>query len=186
MNLTEDNKRRRVGPGFAVVLAGAAIVLIWLVGLPRILRRHRDMMLSLAPFRRFLIAYNRLTLGMSGTAHSPWGLLTHVGRSSGRRYRTSLGTAAFGDGFLLPLGYGTRSDWYRNIVAAGQCELTWKGRTYGLYRPELISAPEALQAWPLPDRILLQLAGIHEFVWLHRGGQLEMPITSAVSPPAIA
>lgn len=181
MNKTDDCKRYRVGPGFAVVLTAAVIVLTWVVALPRVFRHHRDTMLSLAPFRRFLIAYNTLTRGISGTTHSSWGLLAHVGRSSGRRYQTSLGTAAFGDGFLLPLGYGTRSDWYRNVVAAGQCELTWKGRTYQLSRPELISGPEAQQAWPLRDRILLRLAGMHDFVWLHRGGQREMPVTGTAS-----
>jgi deazaflavin-dependent oxidoreductase (nitroreductase family) len=144
----------------AMVLGG--MVLTWLVLLPRIVRRHRDL-LRLGIAKR----YNDMTRKTSGTSRSSWGLLTHVGRRSGRTYQTSLGTYPYGDGFLLPLGYGTQTDWYRNIMAAGTCALAWKGQTYQLERPEIISGPKVLHAWPVWDRIVLRLAGIHDFVWLH-------------------
>jgi deazaflavin-dependent oxidoreductase (nitroreductase family) len=108
-----------------------------------------------------------MTRKVSGTDRSPWGLLTHVGRRSGRTYQTSLGTCDYGDGVLLPLGYGTQTDWYQNLMAAGTCELAWKGHIHHLERPELISGPEARRAWPIRDRVLFQLAGIRDFVWLH-------------------
>ena len=73
-----------------------------------------------------------MTRKVSGTSRSPWGLLTHVGRRSGRTYQTSLGTYDYGDGFLLPLGYGTHTDWYQNLMAAGTCELAWKGHIHHL------------------------------------------------------
>ena len=90
----------------------------------------------------------------------------NVGRRSGRTYRTALGAHGYGDGFLLPLGYGTKTDWYRNVMAAKTCQLAWKGHTYQLERPEMLSGPDAVQAWPLRQRITLRLAGIHDFVWL--------------------
>lgn len=118
--------------------------------------------LTLAPFRKSLTTYNGLTSRISGTPRSSWGLLTYIGRHSGRRYQTSLGTTAFGDGLLLPLGYGTDSDWYRNITATGRCEL---------------------QAWPTDDRILLRLAGVHDFVWVHGSeGPEANTHASAVTP----
>ena len=156
---------RRVG---IVAAAIVGMALGWLVVLPRVFRRNRDVMLSRGPLRRFLTTYNGMTRKISGTPWSSWGLLTHVGRRSGRTYQTSLGAHPYGDGFLLPLGYGTHTDWYQNLMAAGTGELAWKGRTYHLDRPELISGPEATRAWPRRDRILLQLAGIHDFVWLHQ------------------
>jgi deazaflavin-dependent oxidoreductase (nitroreductase family) len=128
-------------------------------------------MLRFGPFKRFLTRYNEMARKISGTRRSSWGLVTHVGRRSGRTYQTSLGTYTYGDGFLLPLGYGTHTDWYQNVMAAGACTLGWKGRTYQLERPELISGPEALQAWPQRDRILLRLAGIHDFVWVHQSSE---------------
>ena len=159
---------RPPGRGLVVALAVGGVVLGWLVVLPRIFRRNRDQLLRLGPFKRFLTTYNNLARKISGTQRSSWGLLTHVGRRSGRIYQTSLGTTAYGDGFLLPLGYGPHTDWYRNLMAAGVGTLAWKGRTYWLERPELISGPEAMRAWPIPSRILLHLAAIHDFVWLHQ------------------
>ena len=128
-------------------------------------------MLKIAPLKKAMTRYNDMTRHISGTERSSWGLLTHVGRRSGRTYQTSLGTCGYGDGFLLPLGYGPHTDWYRNLLAAGTCTLAWKGRTYQLERPELISGSEPMQAWRKRDQILLRLAGMHDFVWLHQSAQ---------------
>ena len=165
--------------GGVVVLAVGGMALAWLVLLPRIFRRNRDLRLKRGPVKKFLTSYNDMTRKISGTQRSSWGLLTHVGRRSGRVYQTSLGTNAYGDGFLLPLGYGPHTDWYRNLMAAGVGTLTWKGRTYQLARPELISGPEAMRAWPIRDRILLHLAGMHDFVWLHESQE------QATEPPQL-
>ncbi|MFZ1177314.1 MAG: nitroreductase family deazaflavin-dependent oxidoreductase [Mycobacterium sp.] len=155
----------RLGHSILVIVLA---VLAWLVLFPRIFRRNRDLLLRVGPFRRFLAAYNHMTRRISGTKRSSWGLLTHVGRRSGRVYQTSLGTNPYRDGFLLPLSYGPHTDWYQNLMAAGVCTLAWKGRTYWLERPELISGPEAMRAWPIGSRVLLTLAGIRDFVWLHQ------------------
>jgi len=171
-----------IGIVVVVVLAVGSVVLAWLVLLPRILRRNRDLLLRLGPFKRFLQRYNDITRKISGTQRSSWGLVTHVGRRSGRIYQTPLGTYPYGDGFLLPLGYGTHTDWYRNMVAAGTCTLAWKGRTYQLERPEVISGSEAMRAWRMRDRILLRLAGIHDFVWLHQSKEQAMESPQVEAP----
>ena len=156
-----------------VVLGLGGVVMAWLVLLPRIARRHRDALFKRGWFKKFLTTYNGMTRKISGTERSSWGLLTHVGRRSGRVYETSLGASPYGDGFLLPLSYGLQADWYRNLMAAGTGTLAWRGRTYQLERPELISGPEAQRAWPLPSRVLLTLTGIHDFVWLHLASPAE-------------
>lgn len=162
-----------------VMLALGGVILTWLVLVPRIFRRNRDLLVRFGPVRRLLQGYNNMTRKISGTQRSSWGLVTHVGRCSGRSYQTSLGTYPYGDGFLLPLGYGIHTDWYRNIMAAGACTLAWKGRTYQLERPELISGPEVMGSWPIRDRILLQLAGMHDFVWVHQSSE------HAMEPPQV-
>ncbi|MFF3572831.1 nitroreductase/quinone reductase family protein [Nocardia jiangxiensis] len=155
--------------GLVLVVASgvAGVVLAWLVVLPRFVRRHRDMLLGRGLFRQLVDKYNDTTRSTSGTERSSSGLLTHVGRCSGRVYHTPLGAHAYHDGFLLPLGYGTNTDWYRNLMAAGSGELAWKGRTFRLERPEVVSGADATYVWPTRDRVLLWLAGMHEFVWLH-------------------
>jgi deazaflavin-dependent oxidoreductase (nitroreductase family) len=161
-------RQRLTGTIPGVVLGLVGLILAWLVVLPRVFRRNRDRMLKIGPFKKAITRYNDMNRHISGTERSSWGLLTHVGRRSGRTYQTSLGTCTYGDGFLLPLGYGPHTDWYRNLLAAGTGRLAWKGRTYHVERPELISGPEPMRAWRKPERVLLHLAGMHDFVWLHQ------------------
>jgi deazaflavin-dependent oxidoreductase (nitroreductase family) len=153
-----------------VVLVVALAVGIGPAGLVLVLRifsRNRDALLRRGPFRSFLQRYNGITRKISGSRRSTLGLLTHVGRRSGRSYQTSLGVTSFRDGFLVPLTYGPRADWYRNLTAAGAGTLAWKGQAYRIERPEIVSGAEPMRVWPLGSRIMLRLAGIHEFVWLH-------------------
>jgi len=168
----------------AIVLGGVVLtwLLLFVVLLPRIVKRYRDQLFRLGPIKKLLERYNDTTRTISGTERSSWCLLSHVGRRSGNTYQTPLGAYPYGDGFLLPLGYGTRTDWYRNITAAGTCELAWKGQTYRLERPELISGPNVLHAWPARDRIVLRLAGMHEFVWLHQSKQHDTTSPQVESP----
>jgi deazaflavin-dependent oxidoreductase (nitroreductase family) len=157
-----------IGRRILVMLAVGGVLLACLAVLPRIVRRNRGLLFNRGWFKKFLTTYNGMARKISGTPRSSWGLLTHVGHRTGRVYQTSLGTNPYRDGFLLPLGYGPQTDWYRNLMAAGVCTLAWRGRTYQLERPKLISGPEAIRSWPLGSRIMLQLTGIHEFVWLHQ------------------
>lgn len=153
---------RLIGVVIVLMLTLSAAILTMVSALPRIVRRNRALLQSGAAKR-----YNDITRKSAGTPRSPFALLTHVGRRSGRTYQTALGALAYGDGYLLPLGYGTETDWYRNVMAAGKCQLAWKGTTHQLERPELISGYSAVRAWPLRQRITLRLAGIGGFVWLH-------------------
>jgi deazaflavin-dependent oxidoreductase (nitroreductase family) len=164
--------------GILVVLGLGALFLAWVMLLPRVFRRNRDRMLRIGPVKKAMTRYNDMTRHISGTERSSWGLLTHVGRRSGRTYQTSLGTCSYGDGFLLPLGYGPHTDWYRNLLAAGTGTLAWKGNTYQVERPELISGPEPMHAWGRSEQVLLRLAGMHDFVWLHRTQAAETATSS--------
>ena len=52
--------------------------------------------------------------------------LTHIGRKSGRRYRTVLevvGTNPTAGEFMVIVGFGPSSNWYRNIAANPACEV---------------------------------------------------------------
>jgi deazaflavin-dependent oxidoreductase (nitroreductase family) len=73
-------------------------------------------------------------------------VLTHVGRSSGRTYRTPLDAHPVDGGYVFVLVYGSRSDWVRNCLAAGRARLTIDGRDLELDTPRLISGAEAWQA----------------------------------------
>ena len=59
--------------------------------------------------------------------------LTHVGRKSGKRYRTVVevvGRDKATDGLMVVCGFGRSADWYRNIHANGSAEIECGTRKY--------------------------------------------------------
>jgi deazaflavin-dependent oxidoreductase (nitroreductase family) len=73
--------------------------------------------------------------GREGTATS---VVRHVGRRSGRTYQTPVVVARHDDSFLIALPYGERTDWLKNVLAAGSATITAGGRDYDVDRPEMI------------------------------------------------
>src|SRR5689334_14552823 len=74
---------------------------------------------------------NPLVLRLAGTRALPlYGVLQHRGRRSGKPFRTPVVVRPSSDGFVVPMPWGERTDWYRNVRAAGQCVIRWKGRDY--------------------------------------------------------
>ncbi len=100
----------------------------------------------------------------------------HVGRRSGQSYTTPVGAMPLGDGFVIPLVYGSSVDWCRNVLAAGTCTLIWKKQEYTLERPEIIQQLQALKAFPLVMRVLYPGGGVKEYLWLHE--RKEVPETA--------
>jgi deazaflavin-dependent oxidoreductase (nitroreductase family) len=70
-------------------------------------------------------------------------LLWHVGRRSGRTYRTPVSAGRTGDVVVIALTFGNQSDWSRNVRAAGGCSLRFRGRDYAATQPEFLSLQEA-------------------------------------------
>ena len=161
--------RNRLTRTLVVVVAGLvgifAAVFASPVVMPRIIRRHPDW-LRHKLFKR----YAQFRRRHAGHAHSVTALLTHVGRRSGKTYQTPVGARPYRDGFVVSLSYGSQTDWCRNVMAAGTGKLTWRGQSYELERPEIISGQQVFSTLPVWQRILVRGAGIHDFLWLHRKG----------------
>jgi deazaflavin-dependent oxidoreductase (nitroreductase family) len=111
--------------------------------------------------RRFT---NRL-LGPPARYLPGFGVVTHVGRRSGRTYQTPVNVFASGDGFVIALTYGREAQWVRNVLAAGGCELTTRGRGHRLTRPEVFRDDRRRPVPPLVRRVL-GLVGVSDFVRL--------------------
>jgi deazaflavin-dependent oxidoreductase (nitroreductase family) len=120
-----------------VLLALGGAVLAWLVVLPRLVRRNLDRVRQINTMMWVVKWYNGITRNSAGSRHSSFTLLTHIGRRSGQTCQTPLGACSYGDGFVLPRGYGSKTDWCLNVMAAGVCTLAWKGQTYELGAPTL-------------------------------------------------
>lgn len=69
-------------------------------------------------------------------------VLRHTGRRSGRKYRTPLDAHRCEGGFLFVVVYGTRSDWVKNVLSAGEAVLEFDGEEHRLAQPRVIDAAE--------------------------------------------
>ena len=106
---------------------------------------------------------NRLTVRLARAGVGPFTLVRHRGRRSGRVYETPIIVAPLGRDFVIELTYGDGVQWYRNVVAAGGCELVRGGSTTEIVAVEPIAAPAALDAFPPPQRAMLRLLRRSEF-----------------------
>jgi deazaflavin-dependent oxidoreductase (nitroreductase family) len=95
-----------------------------------------------------------------------WQVIHHVGRSSGRDYRTPLEAVAVEDGFVMTLVYGSKSDWVQNVLAAGRAELDVDGVVVQLVEPEVIDADRAFALLPAGTKRPPKLLKIDEFLFL--------------------
>ena len=94
-----------------------------------------------------------------------FGILTHVGRKSGRVYRTPVNVFRAPEGFLIALTYGQDSEWVRNVEAAGGCELETRGVRYLLSAPTIVHDPSR-RRFPFPVHMILGLIGANDFMQL--------------------
>lgn len=92
--------------------------------------------------------------------------LHHVGRSSGSLYATPVVAEPAPGGFVIPLSYGTRVDWLKNVQAAGSARLVVDGSALVVGRPEIISAAEAAQFLPAGRNRLLDWQGVSAYLRL--------------------
>lgn len=111
---------------------------------------------------------NRIFLMISGRRLRAYSIVRHVGRTSGREYRNPVSAYPLGDGFVIAVLYGVRSQWVRNVMATGRFVLRTRNRDYPLERPEIISPAQALPAFPGWQRAMLRSRNIQAFVWGHR------------------
>ena len=67
----------------------------------------------------------------------PLAIVEHVGRKSGRQYRTPVTAFVKGDMVSVRLPYGTDRDWVRNLIAAGGGVVVRRGRKLAVTDPQV-------------------------------------------------
>ena len=107
---------------------------------------------------------NRVLRGFASCSRGPFAIIRHVGRRSGKPYETVIMVWPTGDGFVIALTYGTKVDWYRNMLAAGGGTVFWHRKVYAVGKPEPIDAKTALPVFPTPFRQILGRIGMQDFV----------------------
>ncbi|MBN1285396.1 MAG: nitroreductase [Anaerolineae bacterium] len=102
-----------------------------------------------------------------------YGVVHHKGRKSGRAYKNPVIAMPTGDGFVIPLTYGSDTDWCLNARAAGAFTLEHKGVMHQVGEPELIDTATVASAFPGWLRFLLRLYRIDQCLRVKSSPSLE-------------
>ncbi|MGY4645373.1 nitroreductase family deazaflavin-dependent oxidoreductase [Cellulomonas sp. URHB0016] len=105
-------------------------------------------------------------LGRVSDAVPPFATLHHVGRSSGRRYRTPIMAFPTARGFAVALTYGPDVQWLRNIDAGRPARLVRGRRVYAVAHAVRRRGEDGARLVPRWTRTALRLLRVDEFVEL--------------------
>ena len=100
------------------------------------------------PLPMWLAQINKRTFNKMELKRGVRPVLAHVGRSSGKTYHTPLDAHKVDDGYIFIINYGSRSDWVKNILAAGSATLRVEGNEVTLVSPRVIMKDVASQQLP--------------------------------------
>jgi deazaflavin-dependent oxidoreductase (nitroreductase family) len=95
-------------------------------------------------------------LAIAKSGKGPFSVVYHIGRQSGRTYRTPVLASYVEDKIIIPLSYGEDVDWLRNILAQDDCEIVRKNTRIGATNPEVIDSATALAILPEKRRKLFE------------------------------
>ena len=98
-----------------------------------------------------------------------FGLVVHAGRRTGRVYRTPVNLFTADGHYTIALTYGSDSDWVRNVLAAGGCDVITRGRRVRLREPRIVHDESRAAIRPL-ERVFLRAVRVADFLVLDRAG----------------
>jgi deazaflavin-dependent oxidoreductase (nitroreductase family) len=113
---------------------------------------------------RFNRSYFNRVSGPAARWLPGFGVVIHRGRRSGREYRTPINIFRVPGGYVAALTYGM-TDWARNVLAAGGCEVETRGQRVRLGEPRLRHDPSR-RDMPPGVRQILRVLGVTDFVYL--------------------
>ncbi|HEX6055805.1 MAG TPA: nitroreductase/quinone reductase family protein [Intrasporangium sp.] len=92
---------------------------------------------------------NPVALRLAGRTGS-LAVLVHTGRRSGRTYRTPVRAFRRGPWVAVGANFGADSQWVKNVVVTGHCEMVLRHDLLHLSRPRIVplgSLPPVLPRW---------------------------------------
>jgi deazaflavin-dependent oxidoreductase (nitroreductase family) len=113
-----------------------------------------------------LVVTNRLT-GPFARRLPGFAVVLHVGRRSGRAFRTPVNMFRAGDGYVIALTYGADSQWVRNVLAAGEVDVETRGERLHLVEPEIVHDARRSRV-PAAVRPVLGIVDVSDFMLLRR------------------
>lgn len=108
------------------------------------------------------------TMETAGQPGAYAAVIRHVGRSSGTEYETPIGPFETDEGFIVPLPYGQKTDWLKNVQQAGAATIIFEGSSYGVDQPGIIGVTEAMVSIPPKYQRSLRWFNVNDFLRLRR------------------
>ncbi len=114
--------------------------------------------------------FNKIAIPLAGHRFFPlWVVLKHRGRRTGKEYSVPLAVIPTETSFIIAMPWGRETDWVRNVRAAGNCTVRWKGVDYVCTEPTFVDKGVALAAARgITRRILRRQEFPHGFIELTR------------------
>ena len=153
-----------------LAILGAIAGTAWVVSASRLARDRGESLREVlgVDFRGFVThRFNPLVmrLGLAGGRRSPWAIVEHVGRTSGKTYRTPILPRTAGDYAFVPLSYGSGVHWVNNVRTAGHCRIQLHETMLELDEPAIVGAGDNPTV-PAPLRETLERTG-RKYLRLH-------------------
>lgn len=105
------------------------------------------------------------TAGNAGTQTS---VIEHIGRRSGKTYETPVDIIETTTRLLIALPYGARTDWLRNVLAAGSATVVSGGERISVERPAVVATADVEELIPVRTLRTLRLFGVSECLSLEK------------------
>ncbi|MFI5506799.1 nitroreductase family deazaflavin-dependent oxidoreductase [Mycobacterium sp. NPDC051804] len=105
------------------------------------------------------------TAGNAGTQTS---VIEHVGRRSGQTYETPVDIIETTTRLLIALPYGVRTDWLRNVLAAGTATVVSGGERIAVERPAVVATADVEELIPVRTMRTLRLFGVSQCLSLEK------------------
>jgi deazaflavin-dependent oxidoreductase (nitroreductase family) len=108
---------------------------------------------------RFARATAPATRMMAGRRWFPgWAVVKHRGRKSGRDLTVPVAVIVTAECFVINLPWGARTNWVRNVLAAGGCTIRWRGTDHRVDDARIIDEAAARPyysrlAWTIARRL---------------------------------
>ena len=110
--------------------------------------------------------FNRIFLTLAESGKGPLSVVYHIGRHTGRTYRTPVLASFVDETIIIPLSYGENVDWLRNTLAHDGCEIVRKNKRISAINPEVIDSATAFAILPETRRKLFERSKVDLYLRL--------------------
>jgi len=124
------------------------------------------------PIPKFITGFNKHVTNKIVLIFAGWfgsfAVICHVGRHSGRAYRTPVLAFQAGKGIVVALTYGRDIDWLKNLFAAGSGEVEFGGYTVPVAAFRITSYRGEREKFPLWVRFFLSFISVRDGLYMDR------------------